>query len=393
MTQQPSGRGGMPGRSGPPGNSNAAKHHLHTVRTDKKVLVTRALDGRTDEGRFVASKRGDLIADLGGEDNLSTQERALVDESVFLMLQLAHVNAWLAKQPALVNKRTKSLHPVVRERLALVTTLRTILGDLGLKRRTKDARTARGLPAREGKRQRPRSRASERRAHRGCRDTAAEPRRRTGGRRDMNTTPKRRRVRPQAEEPGTRRHGGHYFSADHMLRRCACFSAEVPDSDQLSGISRRRSQRARGQRGAANMTAAAPVVIRRNRGGWTDKCIAYLNQVRISCESPVLEDVLVQQLVDNFLTVGPTYIVEPCERVSFRERIGGPCPLAGRYFEHTRLRLEPRFPSSATLLKYLDDDHAVDASSLQHAHAFLGTRRSRWRNHLADDHRRDTLLR
>jgi hypothetical protein len=137
MTLEPS-RGGRPGRSGPPGNSNAAKHHLHTVRTDKKALVTRALDGRTDEGRFVAGKRADLVADLGGEDNLSTQERALVDESVFLMLQLAHINAWLAKQPALVNKRTKALHPVVRERLSLVTTLRAILTDIGLKRRQRD---------------------------------------------------------------------------------------------------------------------------------------------------------------------------------------------------------------------------------------------------------------
>ena len=83
------------------------KHHLHTVNRDRKVLITRALDGRTDEGRFIAAKRADLVADLGGEDSLSTQERALVDETVFLMLQLAHINAWLAKQPALVNRRTR----------------------------------------------------------------------------------------------------------------------------------------------------------------------------------------------------------------------------------------------------------------------------------------------
>jgi hypothetical protein len=53
---------------------------------------------------------------LGGEENPSTQERALVDEPVFLMLQLAHVNAWLARQPALVNKRARAVHPVVCER-------------------------------------------------------------------------------------------------------------------------------------------------------------------------------------------------------------------------------------------------------------------------------------
>jgi hypothetical protein len=134
--------GGTTGvRGGQPGNSNAAKHHLHTVNRERKLLITRALDGRTDEGRYVASKRADLVADLGGEDNLSTQERALVDETVFLMLQLGHINAWLAKQTTLVNRRTKALHPVVRERTALVGTLRALLGDLGLKRRAKDVQT------------------------------------------------------------------------------------------------------------------------------------------------------------------------------------------------------------------------------------------------------------
>lgn len=133
--------GGQPGRSGPPGNSNAAKHYLYTVKHDMKLLTSLAMDRRTDKARQVEAVRGDLLADLGGAANLSKQERLLIDEAAFLVLQLASVNVWLAKQPALVNKRTRALHPVVRERLLLVGALRQLLNDLGLKRRAKDVQT------------------------------------------------------------------------------------------------------------------------------------------------------------------------------------------------------------------------------------------------------------
>jgi hypothetical protein len=85
-------RVGKPGRSGPPGNSNAAKYHLHTVERDVRALVTRAMDRRTDEARYVSAVRGNLLADLAGADNLSKQELMLVDEVAFLSLQLAHIN-------------------------------------------------------------------------------------------------------------------------------------------------------------------------------------------------------------------------------------------------------------------------------------------------------------
>lgn len=38
----------------------------------------------------------------------------------------------------------------------------------------------------------------------------------------------RRRARPAAEEPGTRRDGGHYYSFTHMMQRYPCFAAAPP---------------------------------------------------------------------------------------------------------------------------------------------------------------------
>src|SRR5207237_218156 len=82
------------------------------------TLGGRAIDRRTRIGRALAEKRSELIRDLGGADNLSKQELALVDEAIITMLLLGSVNAWLMQQATLVNKRSRSVLPAVRDRVA-----------------------------------------------------------------------------------------------------------------------------------------------------------------------------------------------------------------------------------------------------------------------------------
>lgn len=128
---------GMPGRSGPPGNANARTHGVHTMKKALKQLGSRAIDRRTSMGKALAAWRAELLADLGGIENVTTQELALVEESVTTKLLLDSIDSWLLSQPTLINKRTRGVIPVVRDRQALVATLRGLLSDLGLKRRTK----------------------------------------------------------------------------------------------------------------------------------------------------------------------------------------------------------------------------------------------------------------
>jgi len=52
---------------------------------------------------------------------------------------LDSVDAWLLSQPTLINKRTRAVLPAVRDRNALVSTLRGLLTDLGLRRRVREA--------------------------------------------------------------------------------------------------------------------------------------------------------------------------------------------------------------------------------------------------------------
>jgi hypothetical protein len=119
-----------------------APNQTHGTKALKRAIQTlgkRALDQRTTVAKALVAWRSDLIADLGGPEAVSTQELALIDEAVKTKLILDSIDAWLLSQETLINKRAKAVLPAVRDRNALVTTLRALLTDLGLRRRVREA--------------------------------------------------------------------------------------------------------------------------------------------------------------------------------------------------------------------------------------------------------------
>ena len=116
------------------GNRFAEKHGLITLKRAVKQLGNRAIDKRTTTGRELAKWRNDLIADLGGQDTISTQQAALVELAVRSKLLLDSVDMWLLVQPSLINVRKRALLPVVVQRQALAYALARYLSQLGLKR-------------------------------------------------------------------------------------------------------------------------------------------------------------------------------------------------------------------------------------------------------------------
>ncbi len=129
---------GKPARSGPPGNLNASKHGLTTLKQAVKGLGGRVIDRRTTLGKALSRWRLNLIQDLGGEETISTQQEALIDLCVKSKLMLDSIDAWLLTQRSLINARKRSLLPAVRERQQLADGLARYLGQLGLERRTKE---------------------------------------------------------------------------------------------------------------------------------------------------------------------------------------------------------------------------------------------------------------
>jgi hypothetical protein len=120
------------------GNVNGQKHGFSVLKRAVNGLGNRVIDRRTATGKALAKWRTDLLTDLGGETEISTQQSALIDLCVRSKLLLDSIDTWLLVQPSLVNSRKKSLLPVVRERQQLADGLAKYLAMLGLRRIAKE---------------------------------------------------------------------------------------------------------------------------------------------------------------------------------------------------------------------------------------------------------------
>ena len=114
------------------------KSGIYALRNAVLTLGSRALPPKsTALGRALHEWREALLADLRGVEAVSTQQAALVDLAVRTKLLVDSVDAYVLAMPSPVNRQRRCLHPVVRERQALVAQLQSILRDLGLERRQK----------------------------------------------------------------------------------------------------------------------------------------------------------------------------------------------------------------------------------------------------------------
>lgn len=102
-----------------------------------RVLGGRAIDRRTALGRALEDWRHSIIQDLGGVDQTSTQQRQLIDLAVKTKLLLDSIDAYLVKQPSLVNHRKRMVLPVVLQRQQLADALARYMTQLGLEKKVK----------------------------------------------------------------------------------------------------------------------------------------------------------------------------------------------------------------------------------------------------------------
>jgi hypothetical protein len=98
---------------------------------------THAIDGRTRAARAFDEFRNSLVRDLGGVEAVSQQERVIVDLAVRTNFMVQSLDSYLLGLGSLVNKRKRSVWPVVRERVMLADSLARYMGQLGLQRREK----------------------------------------------------------------------------------------------------------------------------------------------------------------------------------------------------------------------------------------------------------------
>ena len=117
------------------------KSGLYAAKTALKQFGKRAIDGRTGVAKTLDAWRGELIADLGGEAEVTTQQRAIIDIATRTKLMLDSLDTWLLQQPSLINGRKRSVYPVVLQRQQLADALARYMSQLGLERRAKPTKS------------------------------------------------------------------------------------------------------------------------------------------------------------------------------------------------------------------------------------------------------------
>ena len=129
--------GTMPAVSSTKPKQKRQKHGLsRTVRGRYKADLTQ-LDGRSALSRTIQEWRGELIASMGGREVLSAQQLILVEMVVKDRLAIESIENWLAGQSSLVNKRKRTLYPVVLQLTTLKDSMTRRLIALGLERKGK----------------------------------------------------------------------------------------------------------------------------------------------------------------------------------------------------------------------------------------------------------------
>jgi hypothetical protein len=117
----------------------------YTLSTALKIVSenARKLDDESwlstlgDAGAALREFRTGIVADLGGEENISNMEKAIIEMIVRAHLLVSSIDRYILALPCPVNRQRHTLYPVVAQRDQLANSLCRNLERLGLKRRPK----------------------------------------------------------------------------------------------------------------------------------------------------------------------------------------------------------------------------------------------------------------
>ncbi len=129
-------------RGGPQGNRYALRHGGYSRKRRIKKRGIKAIDGRTREGSAVLRWRSDYIDELGGWDNLFTDDKTRINRATITLWELLHIDEYeveyVEKHGTLVNRRKKTLLPFLLQKGGLEKTLVGYLDRLGHERKAKE---------------------------------------------------------------------------------------------------------------------------------------------------------------------------------------------------------------------------------------------------------------
>ena len=122
-----------PGRGAPSGNKNAETHGYYRRKIKLEAVSFEDLNFSSSGGEQLPKRFIELLNHCGGEHLVSAVRRRIIERVVFTEYQLDCLDLYLVELgPRIVNRRKRTLIPIVRERDALVSMLRKLYDQIGL---------------------------------------------------------------------------------------------------------------------------------------------------------------------------------------------------------------------------------------------------------------------
>src|SRR5262245_4243437 len=126
-------RGQKTRRGAPSGNKNAETHGYYRRKIQLEAVSFKDLNFSSSGGEQLRKRFLELLKHCGGEHVVSAVRRRLIERVVFTEYQLDCLDLYLVQLgPRIVNRRKRTLIPIVRERDALVSTLTKLYEQIGL---------------------------------------------------------------------------------------------------------------------------------------------------------------------------------------------------------------------------------------------------------------------
>jgi hypothetical protein len=107
---------------------------MHALKSAVKVKGLWAIDKRSLAAKALFRWKRELVAQLGGIEEVTPAKMCLVDMAVRTRLFIEALDAFLVEQKSLINESQKSVIPVLLERQQLVDSLGKLLKQIGLQR-------------------------------------------------------------------------------------------------------------------------------------------------------------------------------------------------------------------------------------------------------------------
>jgi hypothetical protein len=115
-------------------DKDKARVGLHQLKARIQLKGLNSIDRRMGAARSLLQWRAAVVADMGGEENLTAAKRAVIEEATRTKAYLDHVDAFLLSLESVIDRKSRKLRPIVDARMRIGEHLMKQLDRLGLER-------------------------------------------------------------------------------------------------------------------------------------------------------------------------------------------------------------------------------------------------------------------